>query len=254
MRIWGKKFQASGWSAGASGKERFLIHLRISRRLVWLGQRGSVAGASREVMGRVMSLEPTLTFSSPPPLSPHHQLLRKRHIGNDIVTIIFQEPGALPFTPKNIRSHFQHVFIIVRAHNPCTDNVCYRYMPRPPPARTGSQESWLPAAGERGGRGSEGTAGPGRQPPTFLVRASVGELYSFIPTPPEKVVLNQKWPCHPSFDKETTRNLFLPGVFSVASDRKPTSKRQSQGFPGSPVVKTVLFQCRGHTFDPWSGN
>lgn len=45
------------------------------------------------------------------------------------MTIIFQEPGALPFTPKNIRSHFQHVFIIVRAHNPCTDNVCYRYAP-----------------------------------------------------------------------------------------------------------------------------
>ena len=58
------------------------------------------------------------------------------------MTIIFQEPGALPFTPKNIRSHFQHVFIIVRAHSPCTDNVCYRYMPRPPPACTGSQESW----------------------------------------------------------------------------------------------------------------
>ncbi|KAM7059020.1 signal-induced proliferation-associated 1-like protein 3 isoform 3-T10 [Molossus nigricans] len=61
------------------------------------------------------------------PYTPNNrqQLLRKRHIGNDIVTIIFQEPGALPFTPKNIRSHFQHVFIIVRAHNPCTDNVCY---------------------------------------------------------------------------------------------------------------------------------
>ncbi|XP_064343943.1 signal-induced proliferation-associated 1-like protein 2 isoform X1 [Camelus dromedarius] len=53
------------------------------------------------------------------------QLLRKRHIGNDIVTIIFQEPGALPFTPKSVRSHFQHVFVIVKAHNPCTDNVCY---------------------------------------------------------------------------------------------------------------------------------
>ncbi|GLD56146.1 signal-induced proliferation-associated 1-like protein 2 isoform X5, partial [Lates japonicus] len=52
-------------------------------------------------------------------------LLRKRHIGNDIVTIVFQEPGALPFTPKNIRSHFQHVFVIVKVHNPCTDNVCY---------------------------------------------------------------------------------------------------------------------------------
>lgn len=54
------------------------------------------------------------------------QLLRKRHIGNDIVTIVFQEPGALPFTPKNIRSHFQHVFVIVRAHNPCSDSSSYR--------------------------------------------------------------------------------------------------------------------------------
>ncbi|XP_075392374.1 signal-induced proliferation-associated 1-like protein 3 isoform X2 [Tenrec ecaudatus] len=61
------------------------------------------------------------------PYTPNNrqQLLRKRHIGNDIVTIIFQEPGALPFTPQNIRSHFQHVFIIVRVHNPCSDSVCY---------------------------------------------------------------------------------------------------------------------------------
>jgi len=50
------------------------------------------------------------------PYSPNNkqQLLRKRHIGNDIVTIVFQEPDALPFTPKTIRSHFQHVFIVVR--------------------------------------------------------------------------------------------------------------------------------------------
>ncbi|XP_068186418.1 signal-induced proliferation-associated 1-like protein 2 isoform X2 [Antennarius striatus] len=54
------------------------------------------------------------------------QLLRKRHIGNDIVTIVFQEPGALPFTPKSIRSHFQHVFIIVQVHEPCTDKSYYR--------------------------------------------------------------------------------------------------------------------------------
>ena len=25
-------------------------------------------------------------------------------------------------------------------------------------------------------------------------------------------------------------------------------------FPGSPVVKTLCFQCRGHGFNPWSGN
>ncbi|XP_029028862.1 signal-induced proliferation-associated protein 1 isoform X2 [Betta splendens] len=54
------------------------------------------------------------------------QLLRKRHIGNDIVTIVFQEPGALPFTPKSIRSHFQHVFIIVQVHEPCSENTYYR--------------------------------------------------------------------------------------------------------------------------------
>lgn len=58
----------------------------------------------------------------------NHQLLRKRHIGNDIVTIVFQEPGAHPFTPKVIRSHFQHVFIIVRVHNPCSDSTCYRWV------------------------------------------------------------------------------------------------------------------------------
>ncbi|XP_046388548.1 signal-induced proliferation-associated 1-like protein 3 [Ischnura elegans] len=61
------------------------------------------------------------------PFTPNNrqQLLRKRHIGNDIVTIVFQEPGALPFTPKNIRSQFQHVFIVVRALNPCSENVQY---------------------------------------------------------------------------------------------------------------------------------
>ncbi|XP_075225356.1 signal-induced proliferation-associated 1-like protein 2 [Lycorma delicatula] len=61
------------------------------------------------------------------PFTPNNrqQLLRKRHIGNDIVTIVFQEPGAHPFTPKNIRSQFQHVFIVVRAVNPCTENTHY---------------------------------------------------------------------------------------------------------------------------------
>ncbi|XP_041827409.1 signal-induced proliferation-associated 1-like protein 1 [Melanotaenia boesemani] len=61
------------------------------------------------------------------PYTPNNrqQLLRKRHIGNDIVTIVFQEPGAHPFTPRAIRSHFQHVFIVVRVHNPCSDNTCY---------------------------------------------------------------------------------------------------------------------------------
>ncbi|KAJ8256394.1 hypothetical protein COCON_G00185460 [Conger conger] len=71
-----------------------------------------------EVMFHVSTMLPYM------PSNPQ-QLLRKRHIGNDIVTIIFQEPGALPFTPQNIRSHFQHVFVIVRVHAPCSDSTCY---------------------------------------------------------------------------------------------------------------------------------
>ena len=46
------------------------------------------------------------------------QVDRKRHIGNDVITIIFQEPGAGQFSPalSGVRSQFQHIFIIVRAH------------------------------------------------------------------------------------------------------------------------------------------
>ncbi|XP_017747738.1 PREDICTED: signal-induced proliferation-associated protein 1 [Rhinopithecus bieti] len=62
------------------------------------------------------------------PYTPNNQqqLLRKRHIGNDIVTIVFQEPGSKPFCPATIRSHFQHVFLVVRAHAPCTPHTSYR--------------------------------------------------------------------------------------------------------------------------------
>nr|KAF6439017.1 signal-induced proliferation-associated 1 [Molossus molossus] len=62
------------------------------------------------------------------PYTPNNQqqLLRKRHIGNNIVTIVFQEPGSKPFSPTTIRSHFQHVFLVVRAHAPCTAHTSYR--------------------------------------------------------------------------------------------------------------------------------
>ena len=61
------------------------------------------------------------------PFTPNNrqQLPRKRYIGNDIVTVVFQEPGALPFIP-NLKSQFQHVFVVVRVHNPCSENTQYR--------------------------------------------------------------------------------------------------------------------------------
>ncbi|XP_066594298.1 signal-induced proliferation-associated 1-like protein 1 [Prorops nasuta] len=71
--------------------------------------------------------EITFHVSTMLPFTPNNrqQLLRKRHIGNDIVTIVFQEPGALPFSPRRIRSQFQHVFIIVKGINPCSENTQY---------------------------------------------------------------------------------------------------------------------------------
>lgn len=42
------------------------------------------------------------------------QLQRKRHIGNDIVCIIFMEATSTKFVPDCIKSNFLHSFIIVQ--------------------------------------------------------------------------------------------------------------------------------------------
>lgn len=41
------------------------------------------------------------------------QLQRKRHIGNDIVALVYQE-GKTPFLSDVIKSHFLHCFLVVR--------------------------------------------------------------------------------------------------------------------------------------------
>lgn len=51
------------------------------------------------------------------------QLQRKRHIGNDIVAIVFQEENT-PFVPDMIASHFLHCFIVVQ---PVKDTHPQRY-------------------------------------------------------------------------------------------------------------------------------
>uniref|UniRef100_A0A672Q2D0 RAP1 GTPase activating protein n=1 Tax=Sinocyclocheilus grahami TaxID=75366 RepID=A0A672Q2D0_SINGR len=53
------------------------------------------------------------------------QLQRKRHIGNDIVAIVFQEENT-PFVPDMIASNFLHAYIVVQVENACTDNVLYK--------------------------------------------------------------------------------------------------------------------------------
>lgn len=44
----------------------------------------------------------------------HAQLQRKRHIGNDIVCVVFLEADNTSFSPACIKSHFLHTFILVR--------------------------------------------------------------------------------------------------------------------------------------------
>lgn len=53
------------------------------------------------------------------------QLQRKRHIGNDIVAIVFQEENT-PFVPDMIASNFLHGYVVVQVENACTDNVLYK--------------------------------------------------------------------------------------------------------------------------------
>ncbi|CAG7817153.1 unnamed protein product [Allacma fusca] len=60
---------------------------------------------NREIMFHVSTMLPYMESDS-------QQLQRKRHIGNDIVAIIFQEANT-PFSPDMIASHFLHAFIVV---------------------------------------------------------------------------------------------------------------------------------------------
>ncbi|XP_054873338.1 rap1 GTPase-activating protein 2-like isoform X2 [Amphiprion ocellaris] len=53
------------------------------------------------------------------------QLQRKRHIGNDIVAVVFQE-DATPFVPDMIASNFLHAFILVQVEEPCSDSTSYK--------------------------------------------------------------------------------------------------------------------------------
>ncbi|XP_051906554.1 GTPase-activating Rap/Ran-GAP domain-like protein 3 isoform X3 [Hippocampus zosterae] len=56
------------------------------------------------------------------------QVERKRHIGNDIVTIVFQEgdDASSSFKPSMIRSHFTHIFALVR-YNCQTDSYRLKF-------------------------------------------------------------------------------------------------------------------------------
>ena len=72
----------------------------------------------REIMFHVSTLLP---FSE----SDKQQLQRKRHIGNDIVAVVFQEENT-PFSPEIIASHFLHAYILVQPVTSDQGEVSYR--------------------------------------------------------------------------------------------------------------------------------
>ncbi|GFO22111.1 hypothetical protein PoB_004861600, partial [Plakobranchus ocellatus] len=72
----------------------------------------------KEVMFHVSTLLPYTEGDS-------QQLQRKRHIGNDIVAIVFQEENT-PFVPDMIASHFLHCFIVVQPVTSATEPLKYK--------------------------------------------------------------------------------------------------------------------------------
>lgn len=53
------------------------------------------------------------------------QLQRKRHIGNDIVAIIFQDEST-PFVPDMIASNFLHAYVVVQLTHSTTGDTLYK--------------------------------------------------------------------------------------------------------------------------------
>jgi len=58
--------------------------------------------------------------------SNRQQVERKRHIGNDVVVIVFKEEDAAPFLPSLIASRFNHIFIIVTPER-CSESDDVKY-------------------------------------------------------------------------------------------------------------------------------
>ena len=53
------------------------------------------------------------------------KLERKRHLGNDVVVLVYKE-GSTPFNPTCIHSMFNHIFVIVQKVNEDFENPEYK--------------------------------------------------------------------------------------------------------------------------------
>ncbi|XP_016371085.1 GTPase-activating Rap/Ran-GAP domain-like protein 3 isoform X2 [Sinocyclocheilus rhinocerous] len=119
-----------------SGSENFNIFLNLLGDTIclqgWAGYRGGLDTKNdttgiNSIYTVYQGHELMFHVSTMLPYSKENkqQVERKRHIGNDIVTIVFQEgDDASPsFKPSMIRSHFTHIFALVRYNS---QNDSYR--------------------------------------------------------------------------------------------------------------------------------
>lgn len=73
------------------------------------------------------AVSPPTPYVPPCPSASHlsPQLQRKRHIGNDIVAIVFQDENT-PFVPDMIASNFLHAFVVVQLEQGGTQGTLYK--------------------------------------------------------------------------------------------------------------------------------
>ncbi|KAK6734766.1 hypothetical protein RB195_018139 [Necator americanus] len=110
LSVLGDTVELQGFSGYRGGLDT--VHGQTGLQAVYTEFRG------REAMFHVSTMLPYT-------LGDHQQLQRKRHIGNDIVAIIFQEQNT-PFAPDMIASNFLHAYIVVQPIDALTDKVRYR--------------------------------------------------------------------------------------------------------------------------------
>lgn len=98
LSILGETIKLEGFTGFRGGLD--VCHGQTGREAVFTSFHG------REIMFHVAT---KLPFTDCDP----QQLQRKRHIGNDIVVLVYQE-GQTPFLSDVIKSHFLHCFVVVR--------------------------------------------------------------------------------------------------------------------------------------------
>ncbi|KAJ3153913.1 Signal-induced proliferation-associated protein 1 [Geranomyces variabilis] len=107
---------------GSPGFERFLKHL--GDRIALQGWTGYAAGldtkygqtGTHSIFTKYRQFDVMFHVSTylPYKREDQQQIQRKRHIGNDIVTIVFLDGAKCQFDPKSIKSQFLHVFIAIQ--------------------------------------------------------------------------------------------------------------------------------------------